>query len=408
MKFILRNPSCRILVVMLSTIAFACSGQSHEAHIPTNLDEIDNLTVFSGGDSPQGEISFEREISIGDSPEQPIGRMGGFAVDDLGRIYMSDGQQNMLHIFEPHGKYITSVGRRGGGPGEYISPPFPTVKSNQLFVVDHMRSLMTLYSIDDLELVRTISLNPTNTSSFEELTDARINQIMIIDEETFLVRLSTFIPRVPEDAGELKDDKLIYFYLMGDDGRFTKPLKEPVPLYEVTGRAPEQFQFQGPFARVAPNPQLFTKPIVTTSDNGDIYAAMSDHILIRKYSADGDYQSAFYHPYEHLEMSREDAVNAQTTELLTDIVSQNEIPDTWPAMDRMLIDDEGRIWIATVVDNFSVHEWWILEETGELITTFEWPRDETIVVVINSKMYTRETDEDTGLQQVVRYRIELN
>ena len=194
---------------------------------------------------------------------------------------------------------------------------------------------------------------------------------------------------------------------MGDDARLTGPLIEPVPLYEITGRVPEQFQFQGPYSRVAPNPQLFTQPIVATSDNGDIYVAMSDHLLIRKYSLDGDYQSAFYHPFEHLKMNRDDAINAQVTELLADIVSQNDLLEAWPAMDRMLVDDEGRIWISTIVGILDVYEWWILEESGELITKFDWPRDELIVIIKNGKMYTRETDEESGLVQVVRYGIEL-
>jgi hypothetical protein len=40
-----------------------------------------------------------------------------------------------------------------------------------------------------------------------------------------------------------------------------------------------------------------------------------------------------------------------------------------------------------------------LEELGEVITTFEWPRDEPIEVIKNGKMYTRQTDEVTGLQR---------
>lgn len=59
------------------------------------------------------------------------------------------------------------------------------------------------------------------------------------------------------------------------------------------------------------------------------------------------------------------------------------------------------------MEDFEVYEWWILEETGELITTFEWPRDERIEVIKNGKMYTRQTDEESGLQQVVRYRAEI-
>lgn len=388
--------------------AFACNSEPKRATVPVYFNEIENLTIFSGNPSPIAEINFEREISIGDSPDPPLGRLGRFTVDDLGRIYISDSQQSAVHLFDPHGAYITSIGRGGSGPGEYTGPPYPTVKSDQLFILDPMRLLMDIYSADDFDLIKTINLNPTNKGSFEGLFDTQVNQIMIIDEATYLVTMSTFIPRVPEDAGELMDDRSIYFYLMGDDGRLLKPLIEPVPLFELTGRSTsEMARYTGPYSRAAPSPQLFAKPLIAVSDIGDIFVAMSDHLLIRKYAADGDYQSAFYHPFEHLEMNRESAIHSQGTPFLADLVSQNEIPDTWPALDRLLVDDEGRLWIATIVDDFDIYEWWVLDESGDLITTFEWPRDETIVTFKNGKMYTRETDGETGLQQVVRYKINL-
>lgn len=100
-----------------------CSGQSHETHLPSNFEEIENLTIFSDRDSPNVEMSFEREISIGDSPEKTIGMLGLFTVDYLGRIYISDFQQSTVHLFDPDGVYITSIGRGGSGSGEYTGPP---------------------------------------------------------------------------------------------------------------------------------------------------------------------------------------------------------------------------------------------------------------------------------------------
>jgi len=65
----------------------------------------------------------------------------------------------------------------------------------------------------------------------------------------------------------------------------------------------------------------------------------------------------------------------------------------------------NRLWVFTIVEDFDVYEWWVLELSGELITRFEWPREEPIEVIKNGKMYTRQTDEETGLEQIVRYGI---
>lgn len=61
---------------------------------------------------------------------------------------------------------------------------------------------------------------------------------------------------------------------------------------------------------------------------------------------------------------------------------------------------------ATIVEDFDVYEWWILEKTGEVITRFEWPRDKSTEEVKNGYMYTRETD-DKGVEKVVRYHINM-
>lgn len=40
--------------------------------------------------------------------------------------------------------------------------------------------------------------------------------------------------------------------------------------------------------------------------------------------------------------------------------------------------------------------------------SFTWPRCLQIEEIKNGKLYAREADEETGLQQIVRYRIEMN
>jgi hypothetical protein len=398
---------CSILLITI--ILTSCTGGASETSVdlPAGLDEIENLTVFPAEMEAKADIRFERERSFGDTPKITFGGLGGFDVDSSGRVYINDYQKNTLNIFEPDGAYLTTIGGSGNGPGEYTFGPFPVLKSDQLFLIDGMKARVNLHTTDDFELVHTINLNPTNKGSFEELADAQMNQILIVNEERFLVRLTRFIRALPDKAGELKDDRLIFFYTMGDDGRLIKPITEPVPMYEITGKVPEEFPSRGQIRKVEPWPQLFSKPLVAISDEGYVFAAMSDQLLIKKYNAEGEYVSAVYHPFNHLDMTKDDAVNAQITTLLADLVSQNDLPETWPAMDNMLVDDEGRLWIATIFEDLSVFEWWVLEESGELMSKFEWPRDEPIVTVNNGKMYTRQTDEDSGLQRVVRYGIEF-
>ena len=62
------------------------------------------------------------ELRLGEvegSEATVFGSISGLAVNDAGRIYVLDRQANELRIFARDGRHVRSVGRAGGGPGEY-------------------------------------------------------------------------------------------------------------------------------------------------------------------------------------------------------------------------------------------------------------------------------------------------
>lgn len=64
------------------------------------------------------------ELVLGtvDGPEPTVfASVAGIEVDDSGRIYVLDRQANELRIFSADGTHARSVGRSGGGPGEYAA-----------------------------------------------------------------------------------------------------------------------------------------------------------------------------------------------------------------------------------------------------------------------------------------------
>lgn len=78
------------------------------------------------------------------------------------------------------------------------------------------------------------------------------------------------------------------------------------------------------------------------------------------------------------------------------------------ALNDLLIDNQSRLWISTIVEDFEVYEWWVLKETGELLGQFTLPRNEAIEKIIDGHVYTRETDQETELQRIVRYRVQID
>ena len=68
-------------------------------------------------------------------------------------------------------------------------------------------------------------------------------------------------------------------------------------------------------------------------------------------------------------------------------IGSMDLPQSWSVLTEMIIDHQDRLWIATTVEDMNVLEWWVLENTGELITKYEWPRDEPIKVVKNDRIH---------------------
>ena len=148
------------------------------------------------------------------------------------------------------------------------------------------------------------------------------------------------------------------------------------------------------------------KPLVAASENDHIFTAWSEDFLIKEYDNDGNYQRAFYYTYVNRALSREQVISTYSSDLTRKAVGKAKFPETWPALNSMIMDDKNRLWISTIVGDQQVNQWWILDaDDGSLLGRFIWPREKSIETIKNGKLYTRETDQKTGLEEIVRYDI---
>jgi hypothetical protein len=66
------------------------------------------------------EWRMERVAVIGASNDQGFGRIVDVALDAGGRVWVADGLKNEIRVFSPEGRAVRTVGRKGGGPGEFL------------------------------------------------------------------------------------------------------------------------------------------------------------------------------------------------------------------------------------------------------------------------------------------------
>ena len=84
------------------------------------------------------------------------------------------------------------------------------------------------------------------------------------------------------------------------------------------------------------------------------------------------------------------------------------LPESNPVILFLMADDENRIWAAVpIYGEREIYEWWILDQSGELLAKLKRPRDKTIYDIKDGYLYAKEIDEETDAEYVVKYRIVL-
>jgi len=144
------------------------------------------------------------------------------------------------------------------------------------------------------------------------------------------------------------------------------------------------------------------------SSENQIYTAWSDEMLFKVYDIDGTYRRSFYHPFNNSELDRNEALNFYEDETFKNALQNEGIPTKWRAFEHFIIDDNNNIWVSTIIDNRQSYEWWVMDKFGELLAKFKWPKEKEIKKVQNNFAYTIETEHETGVQHVNKYRIEWN
>lgn len=81
------------------------------------------------------------EVAEGRHPTaDSLGELSGIAVDRAGNVYVSDFAAAKIWVFDPNGRSVASIGRKGEGPGEFQAPTGVAVAPDgRLYVRDAVR-----------------------------------------------------------------------------------------------------------------------------------------------------------------------------------------------------------------------------------------------------------------------------
>ncbi|MEQ9263788.1 MAG: 6-bladed beta-propeller [Balneolaceae bacterium] len=395
------------LGILLFSFIIQCSDKSNDfddsksqqfrvlEDIPQHIQELENVTVFAGDSEPRYSIELIQEQVFSIPRETEFSRIQRSAVDDQGKVIILDSDfsrtfpyLSQLHVYNADGSYHTQIGGPGEEPGEYGLLFIVEVKAGKVFLVDFTYERLNVYNADDF--------------SFERST--QIEQWAIMEHE-FVQGLGFPEIKTRNDGNHLAlfgdaDDHLIKSLLMDTDGNVLdfEPLTFPKRKTAITAGF-NMMPYMG-------------RTVIALSNEDDLYSIWTQDFLIKKYDANGIYQSAIYYPIKGALFNPDEFAKTLKfkTRGIMEVFKVNdiEVPESFTISEDMRVDDENRIWVAIPAgEERESYEWWILEESGELHAKLLLPREQQIFDIKNGYLYSKRKNEETDTESVIKYRINL-
>jgi len=361
------------------------------------------------------KISFKKDGSYGSTKNVVVGRMASFAVGGRGRVFIADEGNTRVDVFSPDGRYLKSLGRQGNGPGEFATVSPRTVirtRSGRLYVPDYKNASdyfpdrLQVFSLDSLAFIRTVQLLAPNKSHYSKLDAYYPDHVYPRSDGRFLVGYRK------QPNKYLDSTSYIRYVIQNSSGAIVKgPIlqqKDRTYLKYVRQdlKIPITDAFWFPF---------FGKSILVRSMRGRLYAVHNtQQFKIEVYTPNGKHLRSFRHSFHKVPLSRHALINRYKKKFSRNGVNipvkmirhAHTLPKTWPALHSMLMDDQNRLGVSTIVKSRKIYRWWVMNNKGTVLAKFNWPRSKPIKKVKHGYIYTLEKN-NKGVPQVVRYKIQM-
>lgn len=92
-------------------------------------------------------LALVEELRIGslDDPDSGFSAIHGVDVDRDGNVYAFEGQAAQIRVYDPQGRHLRTIGRRGEGPGEFEDSPVFGVVGDTIWAYDSTLRRVTLF-----------------------------------------------------------------------------------------------------------------------------------------------------------------------------------------------------------------------------------------------------------------------
>lgn len=354
---------------------------------------------------------LEQDLDLNDE----FGKITSLAVDARGNVYVADAMNHRVDVFAPDGSQVSSIGRRGDGPGEFRTVTHVAVgRGDTLFVFDAQAQRVTRFAgLPEGVLAGTISVRRPDASANY--------QVLVTERGGLLVPYTVPLTEANADSART----LVLRHLAGAGYADAGTVIEVPDREFLISRDPRFGLAIGslPYGR---------EPLLRLGPDDVLHYAWTDRLAVETYDLSGQRRgrAAFEHrpgPVSDEEIARlldsyrPDALSQVERSLMERAHGDGRLPATKPAIRNLLVDDAGRTWANLVQDNdVMIHTgagmdyvppgpdaespWVIIGAAGEIIARTSLPHGTSLRVVRDGLAYGVATDAG-GEQRVVRYRV---
>lgn len=373
--------------------------------IPDTYKNLSNVFAGSGSANYPYKMLFERDLTFKGDNDHYISPSGEFAVDDRGNVFVTG--ENGIIVFDSEGNIIKKLGRRGRGPGEFLNMTSlsPKIRKGNLYTYDDVLGRIQVFDLKNLEFSNSIIINSRQINVGENV-ETSIQRLVDVTDNALLFEY--------EDIRTADIEKEIFrrYYLVDQNGDL---FSEEVLIIQYKNPNNTKAYYFGPQNFFFPLPNASDRQTrINFDSNNNIYTSWTEDFFIKIFNPQGKYQRSVFYPYQNSSLNEEEIIDSfKYNEEVYQRARKYKYPETWPAIDRFFVDDEDRIWVATITDDVENYEWWVLKSSGELISKFKWPgkrierarRFRIKPLVKDGYFYLMETDQNTGDSYLARYKI---
>lgn len=379
----------KIFLSFISIFAFIIGTACHNKTETARIEVIEGITHIHNPVTPlhpQKTISFEEELTIGGEEQiskAHLSQPTNLVVDEDENIYVSDWSDQDIKVFDKEGNYIRTIGAKGSGPGEFQRIGSITLLPDRKLVVMDFDARRTSIFDPDGQFLNSYQWQ---TPLFFILlaTDSSYTTTENSYEQERQLFVKTF---------DFSGNELVSF------GEFKPEQMEMVKLGEFWISIPKPF---------APHSIFVGDP-----KNQWLYHCYNSNYLIELYDETGKLFRKIDRPYKPVPFTNEDKQKylerkrSVPNSRFEEIFKKITFPDYKTISKNFLVDDQNHLWVRTFEVKQENDKSYVAYDIFNQDGFYEarvwidlFPR-----LFLKGKMYTIETDKETDLQMVKRYRV---